>query len=66
MRIHHSCLVRRDSVDLLFRIRYKNGLDGYGVVRVQGHEYRFSRSYWRKLMRQRRQEGAPKAQVLRR
>jgi hypothetical protein len=63
MRIHQSCLVRRDSVEALLRIRCRNGADGFGVACVLGHEYRFARGYWRKLIHQRRLESAPKLQV---
>ncbi|MDR6918967.1 hypothetical protein J2X66_005872 [Pseudomonas sp. 3296] len=63
MRIHQSRLVRRDSVDELLRIRYRNSIDGFGVARVLGHEYRFSRDHWRKLIRQRLLESASKVQV---
>ncbi|PWK30236.1 hypothetical protein [Pseudomonas sp. OV226] len=63
MRIHQSRLVRRDSVDDLLRIRYRNSVDGFGVARVLGHEYRFSRDHWRKLIRQRLLESASKVQV---
>jgi hypothetical protein len=63
MRIHQSRLVRRDSVDELLRIRYRNSIDGFGVARLLGHEYRFSRDHWRKLIRQRLLESASKVQV---
>lgn len=63
MRIHQSCLVRRDSVDDLLRIRYRNGTHGLGRARVLGYEYRFSRGYWSKLIKQQRLESASKVQV---
>jgi hypothetical protein len=63
MRIHRSCLVRRDSVDLLLHTRYENDIDGFRVVRVLGHENRFARSYWCQLMKLRREDGAQKIKV---
>lgn len=65
MRVHHSCLVRRECIDSFVRIPPKDGQNSYGVVRVAGYDYRVARGHWRSLMNQRRQEQAQKASLTR-
>ncbi|MGE8189646.1 hypothetical protein [Pseudomonas sp. NPDC086278] len=45
IRVHHSCLVRRDGIDAFHRIGAKKGQGSYGVVSVAGHVYRTSRDW---------------------
>ena len=46
VRIHHSRLIRRSCIESHRYVRPKGESNGYGVVRVGGHDYRSSRRYW--------------------
>jgi hypothetical protein len=45
IRVHHSCLVRCDSIEAFHRIGAKKGHGSYGEVYVAGHRYRTSREW---------------------
>lgn len=64
IRVHQSRLIRRECIDSFLRIRPRDGGNGYGVVRVAGHDYRAARRYWHLLKSLRRQESAQKAVML--
>ncbi|MFJ7313500.1 hypothetical protein ACIQVE_12150 [Pseudomonas sp. NPDC098747] len=51
IRVHQSCLVRRDSIDSFRKIPPRAGCNGYGVARVAGHDYRVARNRWCELTR---------------
>jgi hypothetical protein len=56
IRIHQSRPVRLEGIDSFLRVGPCDGHNGYGAVRVAGHDYRVGRRYWRLLKNQCRQE----------